>query len=1283
MSAGRSGARTVLGVLLADARRHALQTATTLLGVAVGVAVVVAIHLSSEAAQASFTNTYGTLAGAATHQLTAVEPIPAARLGELLAAETVRAAQPVVETTVIVAEPLDDGPRVIRVLGLDPFLSPPFLGAWTNITPDDAAPGDDSSRATERAAALFERVLIEPRLALLPAPDLLRLGLPPGGGELRVRGPRSETQLRCEPLPGDWEGGGMPVALMDIASAQEVLELGDGVLRFDLVLEGPGDDDELVAAVPLQPGEVLERPARRGERAGTLTRAFRANLLALGFLAVLVGSFLAFNMAQFAVTRRRTLFGKLRCLGCSAQALLIAVLGEAAVVGAIGGVLGVIGGRLLANVMVVHVAGTVSTLYGYIETPVPELDGLTALGGIALAIGASVLASWAPARSAARTPPILVAGGVMREPVARARVPLLFAVLAGLLLLPPVGGLVLPALSVLCLLLAVATFIPLLLGWIVRRPPPGSTVLALALGRLRRSLARTGATAGALVMPIAMTLGIVIMVGSMQREIVNWVQATIGADVYIKPVMQELAPWTVRLDDELVDSLETWPGVERVDFLRGVEQRQGDRSFFVAGARITALEQRASLRILEGDPDTTMQRVRDGDVLISEPLHRKSGLGPGDQLTLQGRDGERQLTIAAVFQDFSFDRGYCLMNEPLFLSLYGDVPVRNAALLLEPGVSAGAVAEALSRRFPEAEFSTVDQLFERIMEAFDNTFRITYALQGISTTLALIGVLTGLLCLHLERRHELGVLRALGATRRTVGQLLLTEALVIVLLDAIVAIPVGLLLSWILIAVVNTRSFGWTFPMTIDLPTMGEVLLLAVTAALIAGIIPWLLVRRARIAQLLGSTAAVLVAVVGLGFPLGAQQTVATGVVRSATGAPSAGFPQLPVVAATHSTPIGPNPVQVAAGAVRDPTMAGQTIDERGFVRTGPGRPIVLPRDHGSHPDTRTEWWYLTGPLHAEDGSLFGFQATWFRRAVVARTAERSSPLATRDVMLFHGALTDVGAGRIRFTEQASRAYPPWARAAVDGLDVSLLGHRLVADDEDASRATLDFHAGDAQLSLQLRLDATEPLLHGAEPGYSIKGHEPGQASWYYSLPRIAVHGVLRRPDQPAVAVTGNAWMDHEFGSSMLARDQVGWDWFSVPLDDGTELMLFHLRLDDGSVDSTSSGTLRAPDGTRRHLAREDFELQVTQRWTSPHTDVSYPAGWVLRLPDESLELRITPVVADQELRTPGSTAVTYWEGLCRFSGTRDAGTARERPVEGLGYVELVGYSGAAISERF
>lgn len=828
---------TVLGVLLADARAHRLQTLTTCAGIAVGVAVVVAIRVSSESALSHFRDTVTHVTGIATHELHGAGPLPAARLTELMATPGVVAVQPIVASN-LVLQLGEDRARPIRLVGIDPFLSAPFLQL------------DDDTVAAASAEGLFERLLREPDLVLMAASTLAQSDFP-DGGVLPARGPEGPVRLVAHPLDSaSLATGEPPIALADLATAQDLLGLGELVTRFDLIL-----DDELAAdtsGLVLRPGERLQKPATRGERAETMTDAFRTNLQCLGYLAVLVGAFLAFNMAQFAVVRRRPLLGRLRCLGTSARTVLWAVLFEAGCLGLLGSAIGLGLGLLMAQQMVDGVSRTVSTLYGYIETPVPHLDLLTA--ALALGVGtlAAMAATWAPARSAARTSPAVVAGRTHApSPLVSRTVPLLLAGLGGLLLLPRDSAVVLPSLTVLVWLLATATAMPHVLGWLLRWPVR-RPVLALAFGRIQRSLGRTGSAAGALAMPLAMTIAILVMVGSFRAEVTAWSGSVLGADIYVKPLFQELHGDTARVPPALLDDLAGLPEVTAVDRLRITEQPRGSTSFLVAGSPMEAARARKSMRVLAGGGiDALLDRMDAGDALISESLASRLELAPGDVLQLDGRDGRIPVPVAGVFQDFSWDRGYALLSEKRFLSLYEDPGVRNAALLLAPDVDVETFGRELAARAGDVEFRTVEVLRVEVLKAFNDTFAITYVLQGISTALALIGILTAVLCLHLERRSELGVLRALGARQKTVGQLLVAEALVLLGVAGAVAVPVGLALSWVLVSVVNTRSFGWSFPMLIEVGPVAGLLGMALVAGLFAGCVPWWMVRRAPVADLL------------------------------------------------------------------------------------------------------------------------------------------------------------------------------------------------------------------------------------------------------------------------------------------------------------------------------------------------------------------------------------------------------------------------------------------------
>lgn len=330
-----------------------------------------------------------------------------------------------------------------------------------------------------------------------------------------------------------------------------------------------------------------------------------------------------------------------------------------------------------------------------------------------------------------------------------------------------------------------------------------------------------------------------------------------------------------------------------------------------------------------------------------------------------------------------------------------------------------------------------------------------------------------------------------------------------------------------------------------------------------------------------------------------------------------------------------------------------------------PGRKLSFPADHYSHPDFRTEWWYYTGQLETVNGKRYGYQVTFFRFGVRDRQKDlKEAPLFT-DLYMAHFALSDLAAKKFRFRERINRGYGGRAGAATSRY--------LVWNEEWKVEGEGDDHrifVSDRGTTLNLALKALKPpVLHG-DKGHSQKGEGEGRASYYYSLTRMRTEGELTI-DGEAEKVSGLSWMDHEFGSNQLRDDQVGWDWFSIQLDNRTELMLYLMRRKDGTVDPYSSGTLIDASGAARHLKLAEFRVEVLDRWKSPESGADYPMEWKVSIPSEQIELRIEPAFRDQELITSRSTRVTYWEGAVGITGT-----FKNAPVKGNGYVELTGYAG-------
>ena len=330
------------------------------------------------------------------------------------------------------------------------------------------------------------------------------------------------------------------------------------------------------------------------------------------------------------------------------------------------------------------------------------------------------------------------------------------------------------------------------------------------------------------------------------------------------------------------------------------------------------------------------------------------------------------------------------------------------------------------------------------------------------------------------------------------------------------------------------------------------------------------------------------------------------------------------------------------------------------------GYTFAFPRDHGSHPDFRIEWWYYTGNLDTTDGRRFGYQVTFFRVGV-DRTPTNPSKWAVRDLFITHLAVSDVGGQRYLSDERLSRGGPGLAGAESDRYRV--WNEDWTAGLDDRGRHVIA--ARGARVGLALTLDeGKRPAING-RGGISQKGAQAGNASHYYSLTRMPTRGTVSI-DGKAFEVTGTSWMDHEFGTSFLEAGQQGWDWLSMQLDDGRELMLYQLRRADGSRDPHSSGTLVGRDGRTRHLSAADFTLTPAGRTFTSRSGAVYPVAWRVAIPSENVTLEVTTPLLDQELTSDRSSGITYWEGLIDV-----AGRANGAAVRGRGYLEMTGYRGS------
>lgn len=348
------------------------------------------------------------------------------------------------------------------------------------------------------------------------------------------------------------------------------------------------------------------------------------------------------------------------------------------------------------------------------------------------------------------------------------------------------------------------------------------------------------------------------------------------------------------------------------------------------------------------------------------------------------------------------------------------------------------------------------------------------------------------------------------------------------------------------------------------------------------------------------------------------------------------------------------------------------TFDVEGnFARAEAPMEFQFPRDFGSHDDFQTEWWYYTGNLETERGRRFGYQLTIFRRALLPpeKRFERPSEWAVEQVYLAHFAITDVQNDHFYADEKLARGSAGLAGAVGQPyFQVWLEDWWVVQIDKNRFQLSAKSDRAD----LDLFLTDLKGVVFQGEHGFSRKGEETGNASYYISQTRLLTEGKITIEGQ-SFDVKGLSWMDHEFSTSALGEDQVGWDWFSLQFDNNHEIMLFTLRKEDGTIDRFSTATLILPDGRTHHFANDEFTVTRIGEWKSPETGAVYPAGWRINIPAISLDLEVHPLIPNQEL----VLSYIYWEGAVSLRGQLGG-----EEVNGYGYVELTGY-GQSMRGRF
>jgi putative ABC transport system permease protein len=827
-------------ITLRHLRLNKMRTSLSIMGIVLGVSVFVSVQLAIHTAIESFNASVDHVSGKANLQITS--------LGRGFSEEAylkvkkvpgVRAATPVIQFISKIDEPIGEP---LYLLGIDIFSDQQFR----NYQFLDPTEEDLQFLKDPRAIAITEKLAS-------------RHGLRKGDALPLIFGSKKMTLtishlLKMEGPAKSLEGN---FGLMDIASAQEALEKVGFIDRIDLIVEKSLGTEEVEKALNsvLPPGTEIRRPETRSGQIEKMVSAFHLNLTALSLISLVVGMFLIYNAISTSVIQRRREIGILRSVGVTRYQILGLFLCEGGLIGGVGSLIGLGVGVGLAKVMLFFVSRTITALYIIVKTEHVVISPFILIAGFGIGVTASILSALGPSREASRIAPREAWALGTLEAKVKGRLTYFSLIGIGLLFLSFLFALQRPIqhkpifgfLSALLIVIGMAFMIPPIVVLLNRLLAPLIYRLfgmegKLASRYIRDSMARTVITIAALMTALSMLISISIMILSFRKTVDLWVEQSINGDVFIFPGSYSLTGYSALLPFEVSRALPSLPGVKAVDSFRALEVAYRAQPALIAAVDGQVFLKMKVIRFTQGNPKDILHSFASGQsILVTESFSLRHHVKPGDRIRLNTPAGEREFLVSGVFYDYSTDWGMILMEKRLFQSLWNDESLHSAGIYLEEGVSLEDFKKFFRERYSKSYQVFIishRELRTEILNVFDQTFAITYSLEFIAIFVAFLGIINSLNALIAERQRDIGILRAIGGSRKQVQQTVLIEAGMVGFFSHILGLIAGFLLSLLLIHVINKQSFGWTIQFSVPLLSLIQFWLMVMVTSLMAGFIP-------------------------------------------------------------------------------------------------------------------------------------------------------------------------------------------------------------------------------------------------------------------------------------------------------------------------------------------------------------------------------------------------------------------------------------------------------------
>lgn len=833
---------------------HPWQIALSILGVALGVAIVVAIDLANSSANAAFRRSAESVTGAATHHIVGgMSGFADTLYTKLRVSEGMMFSAPVVEGSVSVASKnsAKNQKSIFTVFGVDVFAEKKFRPYLQNT--NDARQFD--------LAPLISRT----NTILLSAKTAQNLALRVGDSLIVKCGGKSFPVKLCgllTPTDDASEKALESMMVCDIGTAQHLLGMEGKLSRIDLIFSPSNESQEIQHLSALLPvGVEIIRSQARPKRIADMARAFDLNLTALSLLALMVGMFIIYNTMTFSVVQRQQFLGMVRVLGVTRREVFGLVMAETLCIGLCGTLGGLTLGIVLGQGLVGLVSQTINDLYFTVAVSGLEISPFVLAKGAIMGIVASVVSSLAPAREAMMSPPRTVLsrsaqeGNQKKSLVRYSLWGILLLVIGGLILLVPSKSMYVGYAGLVPILLGYSLFVPLFASVVVKvagvfLQRTSGAVGAMAARGVIRSLSRTGVAIAALMVAVSSTIGVGIMVKSFRGTVVEWLTYTLSADIYISPPSLIARRNDNAIDSTLLRRITTHPDVQHFTTFRTFLAEMalpsiGQNSDSVRLAQIitTNYTSRTQTRFhfKKADQSTVWSAFQHGEAIVSEAFAFHNGVDMGSMIRLKTDKGTKTFRVAGVYYEYASDVGIVFIERSVYEQFWDNHSVSGVSIFLNNGVNHDAFIHAIQSLASGVQVLTVRSnraLLASSLEIFDRTFAITDVLRLLTVFVSFVGVLSALMALQLEKAREIGILRAIGFTPRQIWLLMTLQTGIIGAIAGILALPLGLTLAYILIFVINQRSFGWTLQFMPSPDILLQAFLLAVVAAILAGLYP-------------------------------------------------------------------------------------------------------------------------------------------------------------------------------------------------------------------------------------------------------------------------------------------------------------------------------------------------------------------------------------------------------------------------------------------------------------